>query len=622
MAIVPDFVRLLVTAYLELLLNWFSDQIYAELLKRADDHFLLELHATLDFAPLETACAAFHHAVGPGATPTHPTARLVRALLIGALFGWSLRQLEFQIRFHVVIKWFVGYPLFASGPDHTTLERFEQWVIEHHHRLLFDEVLHQIDRDFPEQRTQPQIGDTFALRANAAKESLITLLRHTARLMLVTLQEAAPDSHQRVQAAADPVALFGPADEPNAYWLKPDEKHQRLVITVQAVVRCGQAVREELAAHVIAEPARTQLLTRLNQLDKIVADEVRLTLDDRGEVARVTERAKDDKGAFRLGSATDPDATYRIHGEKKSDFGYNINLAVTDHFVREINAATGAQPDATGVPTLITEQIEHHNLQPEKFTYDAAAGTGKVRADFQAATGGDTQLVAPIPASALGKTPTRFTPEAFTLSEDDTTLTCPHGHTTDVAYRHGTGDGRTFRFFDCAGCPLISQCREPQADPETMRQVFISDYRPLVEAAKAYNRSDQGKADLKKRSGVERIIATLTRYHDARQARRRGTNNADFQAKKAGTAFNLRQWLRQRRQRDQEAKIAKVMQNQTSTSGRKFPYGWPWQFYAQNPAWKPATYLCPSVLAPEKQSPPPDRGTHQLPSAMQAWRAR
>jgi hypothetical protein len=32
---------------------------------------------------------------------------------------------------------------------------------------------------------------------------------------------------------------------------------------------------------------------------------------------------------------------------------------------------TGAQPDATGVPTLITEQVEHHDLQPDKFIYTA-----------------------------------------------------------------------------------------------------------------------------------------------------------------------------------------------------------------------------------------------------------
>jgi Transposase domain (DUF772) len=164
------------------------------------------------------------------------------------------------VRFNLLVKWFVGYPLFAAGPDHSTLERFEQWVIEHQQRTLFDEVLRQIDRDFPDERNQPQIGDTFALRANAAKESLINLLRHTARLMLATLEEAAPESHQRVLAHFDPVALFGPAYEAKDYWLKPDEKQQRLSTTVQAVVRCTQAVREELAAQIIPEPARTQIV--------------------------------------------------------------------------------------------------------------------------------------------------------------------------------------------------------------------------------------------------------------------------------------------------------------------------------------------------------------------------
>ena len=94
MPILPDFVRILIGAYLEPVLHWVSDQIYAELLKRADDHFLLDLHATLDFTPLESACAAFHHAEGPGAGPTHAVPHLVRALLTGALHRMCRRALR------------------------------------------------------------------------------------------------------------------------------------------------------------------------------------------------------------------------------------------------------------------------------------------------------------------------------------------------------------------------------------------------------------------------------------------------------------------------------------------------------------------------------------------------
>jgi hypothetical protein len=190
--------------------------------------------------------------------------QLVRVLLIGCFFNWSLRPLEFQVRYHLLFNWFAGYPLLAVGPDHSILDRFEQWVIAHQHRPLFDEVLRQIDQDFPGQRNQPQIGDTFALRANAAKESLLELLRHTARLLLHDLEAAAPDSHQRVLAHVNPVTLFGPADERDDYGLTADEKRQRQTTTVQAVGRCTHAVREELTAYVIAEPARMcQRLSRL-----------------------------------------------------------------------------------------------------------------------------------------------------------------------------------------------------------------------------------------------------------------------------------------------------------------------------------------------------------------------
>ena len=76
----------------------FSNRVYANLLKHTPDHLLVKLYHRLDWAPLETACAAFHYTEGPGAKPTHTVSHLVRALLVGYLHHWSLRELEWQIR--------------------------------------------------------------------------------------------------------------------------------------------------------------------------------------------------------------------------------------------------------------------------------------------------------------------------------------------------------------------------------------------------------------------------------------------------------------------------------------------------------------------------------------------
>ncbi len=543
MSILPDFVLRVVTAHLSALLDWFSDRLYTEFLPHAADHLLVKLHTRLDVRPLESACADFHHLRGPGAPPTHAVARLVRALLVKALFGWSLREWEWHIRFNLIVKWFVGYRIFDAGPDHVTLERFEKWVTQYQPRALFDEVLCQIDRDFPQEREQPQVGDTFAMRADAAKESLIRLIRHTCQRLLAALEAAAVERHQHLNAQLDSVALFGPADEVIEHRLDEAGRQVRLQTTVIAALECARLMRVELDTPPrLAEAERAAIRMRLADLDKILADTVRLTREAEGRVVRVTELPKDQKGAYRLGSATDPDATYRVHGEKKSDFGYNVSVAATEHFVREIRADTGAQPDPVAIPDLLTEQIAHHDLCPDKFIYDAAAGTGKTHALVEQATDGRTQLVARLlPYDTRTE---RFTPDDFVLSQDGRTLTCPNGQTSTTAYRSGSGDGRSFRFFGCERCPLAERCRDPKSDPDKMRQVFISDYRDQLNAARAYAQTDAFKTDMQRRPGIERIIACLTRYNGARRARRRGLFNADFQAKLSAMAFNLKQWMK------------------------------------------------------------------------------
>jgi hypothetical protein len=559
MPIIPDFALAVVKVYLVQLLVWLSDQTYLTLLKRDPNHLLVKLAEHLNFAPLETACGNYHHTTGPGTTPTHPVSRLVRALLVGYLYHWSLRDLEWHIRFNLVVKWFVGYPIFAEGPDHSTLERFEIWVCFKQHRTIFDQVLRQIDAAFPEERQQAQVGDTYALRANAAKESLVQLLRHTCKRVLATLRKLDGAREATVRAQLDLGALFGATDERSECHLTAAERTARLQTTVRAALACARLVRIHLETPTpVSAEARTPVLAWLAHLDKIIADEVVQVPTENPTQPQVTERPTDAKGAYRLGSATDPDASYRVHSNNgdKTDFGYNIQVAATENFVREIQADPGAQPDAVAIPDLLQAQAEYHDRVPEKLIYDTAAGNGKTRALIAAATDGKTQLVAPVPPT---HTPTgKFTPAEFQLSEDNTTLMCPHEQTTTLAYRSGSGDGRSFRFLglQCRDCPVWSQCRTQQPGSKRYRQVFISDYRREVEAARRYNATDAFKLEMKQRPRIERIIAALVRYNGARYARRRGKLKCDFQAKMNAVAYNLKKWMRVRGREPRPAPVA------------------------------------------------------------------
>lgn len=542
MIIIPDFLPAVILPFWSRLLTALSAQIFALALPRS--HYLVQLAQHLDCTPLEQACAAYQHTAGPGTPATHTVPRLVRALLVKYLRNLSLRELEDDIRTNLASKWFVGYSPFEAGPDHSTLARFEQWVIAHQARTFFDAVLRQIDADCPAERQQPQIGDTYALRANAAQETLLTLLRHTCQCLLAALATADGAGHTAVRADLDQAALFGVADEVKEYRLTTAQRRSRLTATAVAAAQCADRIRTYLTTSPLPAAHRQPVVTWLAHLDKVLADEFTLTRDAQGAVTAATELPKDQKGSYRLGSATDPDATYRVHDDQ-IDFGYNVNVAATQHFIREVQVATGAQPDPVAIPQVLRTQREHHALTPAKFIYDAAAGAGKHFAAVAASTGGQTQLVAPpIPYEARTE---RFTPEDFTLSPDETTLTCPHGRRSTTAYHSRSGQGRTFRFTakQCAACPLADQCRGAAVPPKHMRQVFISDFRSAAARARTYAQTESFKADMKLRATIERIIANLVRYHDARQAQRRGQHNCQYQAHMNAMAFNLRQWLRQ-----------------------------------------------------------------------------
>ena len=206
--------------YLTPLLFWFSNLIYQRLLASQQGHLLCRLHALLDFTELETACATYHCLNGNGRPVCHTVPQLLRAMLVKYLYGCSLRELEEKIRCHLLVKWFVGCPIFAAGPDHTSLHRFELFLYLHHPRLFFDTVLRQIDAAFPAERRHPQLGDTCALHATSARQWLIHWLRPCAvvssALLVVVLiyqrtgMQSLPDDAFRDATAESAVETYAP----------------------------------------------------------------------------------------------------------------------------------------------------------------------------------------------------------------------------------------------------------------------------------------------------------------------------------------------------------------------------------------------------------------------------
>lgn len=406
MPILPQILITFVMLYWSLLTEFFSECFFASLLERCHNHLLVKLARHLDFQPIETACAAYRHQDGPGRRPTYSVSVLVRSLLVGYLYTLSLRELEQRLYSDMVVRWFVGLSAFGDVPDHCTLERFEFWVRDHHPRIYSDTILKQIDALFPNSHKLNQVGDTYALIANAAEEELTTRLRHTVRCLLAEAVQSMPDLLTPTVSRFAWHELFGAPKEKPAFCLSKVERRQRLETVILAAHELQQRFTTTLQN--CSSQAYPEVRLWVGYLGKIIHDEVIISTEplpagsDNPPEAHIhlrtaQERRSDPETSLRIGSATDPEATYRQHGNDEEDikFGYNIQVAAsTDGFIRETQAYTGATPDEAGIAPLVAAQLEHQGTCPPKLIYDMAAGSGKTRAEVEQASEGKTQLVA------------------------------------------------------------------------------------------------------------------------------------------------------------------------------------------------------------------------------------
>jgi len=167
--ILPQIVLFVIFQYWPLVASIVHQVQLQYYLSKYRQHWLVRLSQVIDLVPLEQGCAAYHKGSGRGSAVSHPVPRLVRALLIKYLYNLSYRQTEEQIELNLLLRWFVGYSWLEAPPDHSTLCRFELWVLRHQPDLFFDTVLEQILALYPQERERLLIADTFGMFARGAK---------------------------------------------------------------------------------------------------------------------------------------------------------------------------------------------------------------------------------------------------------------------------------------------------------------------------------------------------------------------------------------------------------------------------------------------------------------------
>jgi hypothetical protein len=234
----------------------------------------------------------------------------------------------------------------------------------------------------------------------------------------------------------------------------------------------------------------------------------------------------------RMPSATDPEVR---HGRKSQShlFKGHKSAIVTDaqsQIIVAVDIIAGDAPDNTGALALIHQSEENTGLSVEETQADCAYGDAKTR---QAFVEEERLLHAKVPKSASRNG--LFPKSAFTIDLVEGSVTCPSGKVRTTFTLHPDGS-KTYSFgSSCNDCPLRAQCTTAAGG----RSVSVAAHEELLQKARSYQQTPEGRANLRKRVGVEHALARLS-WLGISQARYRGRDKSRFQLLMAATVANLR----------------------------------------------------------------------------------
>jgi Transposase DDE domain len=232
---------------------------------------------------------------------------------------------------------------------------------------------------------------------------------------------------------------------------------------------------------------------------------------------KVLEDRDDPEGKDQVRSVQDPDARLAKHGSFYVGYLVDVSMDADSQIITAMNVLAGGSNEGADAVTLIRQEEQTHGNDVQALSLDGAGYQGPLLHTLTDPQGLNLEVFVPPqdPPSQGG-----FPAEAFTLSEDQQTLTCPAGQTAYYRRRAWTDRGWQFYFLraTCAGCPLQSQC-VPVLPQTRGRGVIKNDYEADYQAARAQAKTPAYEQVRREHPAIERKFAELVRRHGARRAR-------------------------------------------------------------------------------------------------------
>ena len=410
----------------------------------------------------------------------------------------SERQLIQVVADRLSLRWYLGYDLMESLPDHSSLTRIRERYGLAIFRRFFEVIVEQCITAGLVWGQERSI-DATKVAANAALDSLqprFAVEAHLHRLF-------APGNDEG-DGGGRPEDLDEPGD---------DNPPARLPI--------------DLAAE-----ARSELAERALQRHDWIG---RAGRPDRTTTSGPYRRTAD----FRV-STTDPDATPVPYGERGTRLGYQDHYLVDGGRARIILVALVAPAEVQETQLaldLLWWTRFRWTLRPRPVTGDSKYGTVENVAAIER-----ERIRAYFPLSAVGRRPGRFGTTDFVYDMTTDTYRCPGGQSLRFVSQCETTRRRVYEASAaaCAACAFRPRCTTSQRG----RRVGRSLEETVLDRVRGYHATEpDAKAMRKRQVWVEPLFAEAKAWHGLRRFRLRGLEQVNGEALLIAAGQNLKRLL-------------------------------------------------------------------------------
>lgn len=452
--------------------------------------------------------------------PSIPPSLLAKVMLLQHRTGVSDEQAMECVAWDLRWKVALGLPVDHQGWHPTSLTKYRARLLLHKKEgLALENTLRLAEELGMLDGTAEQIIDSTPMLGAAATQDTVRLVRHGVRKLIDAVTAADPQTGKRLDAGLE-FDYERPGEKPECRWREKAERERMLTLVAQDAERALQSVEH---ADGLLEDEQIKAAHEL--LRELIGQDFDIEEDG---VPRLHRGTRSD----RIISTVD---TEMRHGRKSSQTrfdGYKLSATATNStepLITAVHVAPGGHTDGPQAKHLIDAQRPER--RPSRVLGDTAYGNGPVRAELAER---NVQVLAPVPEGKIVEG--RFGKHDFAIDLEHGTVSCPAGHTVQIAVSTKGFRQASFSAKVCGGCPLKARCCPSRA----RRQIQFGEHDELLLAARrALADPDTAEHLRRGRPRIERLLGLLAHRYSARKSRYIGSDKARLQAAWAAALVNL-----------------------------------------------------------------------------------